>query len=136
ARRGLTWRLFLRHTCILVSKVRSLRDFQGDSDYYFPVQAAQVRNLLGKILTHIEAMNLPPRVEKANKDLVRQSIWDWWSDAMENSTTSAGGCIGPIENIREARTSDDKPNRYVWHTTVGELAPKAPKMFVTYRDKR
>ncbi|WP_206420271.1 hypothetical protein, partial [Mycobacteroides abscessus] len=25
------WRLFLRHTCILVSKVRSLRDFQGDS---------------------------------------------------------------------------------------------------------
>ncbi|MFT9593290.1 PE-PPE domain-containing protein, partial [Mycobacteroides abscessus subsp. abscessus] len=29
----LTWRLFLRHTCILVSKVRSLRDFQGDSYY-------------------------------------------------------------------------------------------------------
>jgi len=93
-------------------------------DYYFPVQAAQVRNLLGKILTHIEAMNLPPRVEKANKDLVRQSIWDWWSEAMNNSTTSWGGCIGPIENIREAHTSDGKPDQYIWHTTVGELAPK------------
>ncbi|WP_079609408.1 hypothetical protein, partial [Mycobacteroides abscessus] len=30
-RRGLPSRLFLRHTCILVSKVRSLRDFQGGS---------------------------------------------------------------------------------------------------------
>lgn len=93
-------------------------------DHFFPVQAAQVRNLVGKILTHIEAMNLPARVEKANKDLVRQSIWDWWSDAMENSMTSYGGCIGPIEHIQEALTSNDKPNRYVWHTWVGEIAPK------------
>ncbi|MEM6108701.1 hypothetical protein AAHS21_21070, partial [Mycobacterium sp. 050272] len=30
-RRGLPRQLFLRHTCILVSKVRSLRDFQGVS---------------------------------------------------------------------------------------------------------
>lgn len=97
---------------------------EGYEEYFFPIQAAQVRNLIGKILTHVEAMNLPERVEKANKDLVRQAIWDWWSSAVDNSTSSAGGCIGPIEHIREARTSDDKPNRYVWHTTVGELAPK------------
>ncbi|WP_142394136.1 tyrosine-type recombinase/integrase, partial [Mycobacterium avium] len=31
ARRRLPWRLFLRHCSILVSKVRSLQDFQGDS---------------------------------------------------------------------------------------------------------
>jgi Protein of unknown function (DUF1214) len=30
-RRRLAWRLFLRHDSILVSKVRSLQDFQGDS---------------------------------------------------------------------------------------------------------
>src|SRR5271168_5319189 len=30
-RRRLPWRLFLRHDSILVSKVRSLQDFQGDS---------------------------------------------------------------------------------------------------------
>ena len=29
--RRLPWRLFLRHDSILVSKVRSLQDFQGDS---------------------------------------------------------------------------------------------------------
>ncbi|MFT9588557.1 hypothetical protein ACM0A3_11850, partial [Mycobacteroides abscessus subsp. abscessus] len=50
ARRGLTWRLFLRHTCILVSKVRSLRDFQGDStlsrddDLFEGVRAPMVPN--------------------------------------------------------------------------------------------
>lgn len=97
---------------------------QSYEDYFFPIQAAQVRNLVGKILTHIEAMNLPARVEKANKDLVRQRIWDWWSESMHNSTSSAGGCIGPIEYVREALTSDEKPNRYVWHTRVGELEPQ------------
>ncbi|RUP01035.1 MAG: hypothetical protein EKK34_31285, partial [Mycobacterium sp.] len=41
-RRGLPRQLFLRHTCILVSKVRSLRDFQGDSELGLPESTAEV----------------------------------------------------------------------------------------------
>lgn len=65
--------------------------------YYFPINLAQVEELLGKMLTHVEAMNLPAGVEKANKDLVRQSIWQWYSDVQENSMTSYQGVIAPIE---------------------------------------
>lgn len=82
--------------------------------YYFPVTLHQVENLLGKMLTHIEAMNLPDKSEKANKDLVRQSIWKWWEDAQENSMTSWKGCIGPI------KVDESTADGYVWFTDVGK----------------
>ncbi|WP_458645773.1 phage tail protein, partial [Mycobacteroides abscessus] len=46
------WRLFLRHTCILVSKVRSLRDFQGDS---FKI-VGEVATWPGKITAALSGM--------------------------------------------------------------------------------
>lgn len=81
-------------------------------DLYFPVNEPQIRDLIGKILTHVDAMGLPERVEKANKDLIKQALWRWFSDAQENSMTSYRGCIGPIEVLRATNGTERK---YVWH---------------------
>ena len=64
--------------------------------YYFPVNLSQIEDLLGKMLTQIEAMNLRESVETANKSLVRQRVWKWFEDVQENSLTSYRGCIAPI----------------------------------------
>lgn len=64
--------------------------------YYFPINLSQVEDLLGKMLTQVEAMNLRGTVEKANKDIVRQRIWKWFEEVQENSLTSYKGCIAPI----------------------------------------
>jgi hypothetical protein len=63
------------------------------------------------MLTHVEAMGLPERAEKANKDLVRQSIYQWFSDVQENSITSYRGCIAPIQVLRHTNGTERK---YVW----------------------
>lgn len=81
-------------------------------DFYFPVNISQLRELVGKMLTHVEAMGLPERAEKANKDLVRQSLYKWWEEAQEDSLTSYRGCIGPVELLRHTNGTERK---YVWH---------------------
>lgn len=93
-------------------------------NYYFPVNVSLFERLVGKMLTHVEAMNLPPAAEKANKDLVRQSLWKWWADAQENSMTSWKGCIGPINYVKDPKTSDQEAG-YYWRTDVGMIAPTA-----------
>lgn len=64
--------------------------------YGFPVQLSQIEDLLGKCLTHVEAMGLRESVEKANKDLIRQTIWKWFDGVQENSLTSYKDCWAPI----------------------------------------
>lgn len=95
-------------------------------NYYFPINISQVEDLLGKMLTHIEAMNLPQQVEKANKSLVRQTIWRWWDFAQENSMTSYKGCIGPIEV---------RGDSYVWHSEFGKTEGTSGVLHV-HPDKR
>lgn len=66
-------------------------------DFYFPINVFLVEDLLGKVLTQIEAMGLRESVEKANKDIARQMIWKWYDAVQENSISSHKGCIAPIE---------------------------------------
>jgi hypothetical protein len=70
--------------------------FNTPGEFWFPINQWQMDNLVGRVLTHIEAMNLPENVLKANKDLVKQSLWGWYGDVQENSLTSYQGCIAPI----------------------------------------
>lgn len=93
-------------------------DHEKIENYHFPVNVTLAQTLLGKLLTHIEAMGLPERAEKANKDLIRQTFWKWWADVQENSTTSWKGCIAPILDLKDPKTSDQKPG-YYWLTEVG-----------------
>lgn len=85
--------------------------------YYFPVNVSLFKNLEGKMLTHVEAMNLPEGAEKANKDLVRQTLWGWFSSVQENSLTSYKGCIGPIRETLGVPAED----KYVWITDIGRI---------------
>lgn len=86
-------------------------DVDVTTDYYFPTNYSQVSNLIGRMLTHVDALGLPSGQEKATKDLVRQSIQQWWSDVEDNSMTSFKGCIGPIEVRRNANGTE---KQYVW----------------------
>ncbi len=74
----------------------------GVQDYeklHFPIDHSQIRNLLGHILTQVEAMSLPEKTEKANKAIYTQMVWRWFDDVMENSVTSSQGCIAPIKLV-------------------------------------
>lgn len=82
------------------------------NDVYFPINYPQVRDLLGKMLTHVDALGLSDTQGKAAKDLVRESFHRWYSGVQENSLRSYRGCIGPIEVLRGA---DGKDRKYVWH---------------------
>lgn len=71
-----------------------INDFEG---LYFPINHLQLRNLLGQVLTQVEAMVLPPQSEKATKAIFTQMLWRWFDDVMDNSVTSSRGCIAPIK---------------------------------------
>lgn len=94
-----------------------LKTDKAEGDYYFPINTFQVRDLIGKMLTHVEAMGLTPSAEKANKDLIRQTLWRWFSDVRENSITSYRGCIAPIEVLRDPTNMTER--KYVWLNDSG-----------------
>lgn len=87
--------------------------------YYFPANVDQFETLVGRMLTQVEAMNLREPVEKANKDIMRQTLWKWWSDVQENSMTSHKLCIGPIIAPNDTGVVSDKP--HIWYTRSGQL---------------
>jgi hypothetical protein len=81
--------------------------WEFETNVHFPVSTSQFKSLLGKVLTHIEAMGLPEVVEAANKKLIKETLWKWWETVWETveegSITSANGCIAPID-LRQVAT--------------------------------
>lgn len=69
------------------------------SGVHIPVSEDQVGNLVGQVLTHIDAMALDQTTKNASKSLLKRAIWAWWDGAIENSLTSAQGCLGPIKVV-------------------------------------
>lgn len=82
------------------------------NDVYFPINYPLLRDLLGKMLTHVDVLGLPESQSKAAKDLVRQSFTNWYDMVQDNSLTSYRGVIAPIELLRG---DDGKDRKYVWH---------------------
>lgn len=70
--------------------------YNRSGEFWFPINQWSFDDLIGKVLTHIDAMNLPEQVCKANKDIVKQTLYNWYSGVQENSMTSYEGCIAPI----------------------------------------
>lgn len=81
-------------------------DITGDN-VYFPINHRQLRDLLGKLLTQLDAMGLPERVYLANKAMLTQTVWRWWDEVYSNATTSSMGCIAPVICKDEMSTNDD-----------------------------
>ncbi len=86
--------------------------------YYFPVSTRQFEHLVGKVLTQIESMNLRETAEKASKDIARQTLWTWWSDAQDNSLTSSGLCIGPIFAPNANGQVSEQPHQWLTESGV------------------
>lgn len=96
-------------------------DTLGDQ-IFFPVNHRQVRDLIGRLLTQLDAMALPDRAHRAAKTLLVQEVWRWWGDACDNACTSGAGCLAPIVMDPEARiAASGKPlmppsNRWGWQS--------------------
>lgn len=98
--------------------------------YYFPVSTRQFEHLVGKVLTQIESMNLRETAEKASKDIARQTLWTWWSDAQDNSLTSSGLCIGPIFAPNATGVVTNQPHQWltesgvIYEPTTSDVLPQ------------
>lgn len=72
-------------------------DYNVDTqDIWFPMTYTQMQNLEGVVLTHIEILGLPEKQEKPFKDIVRQKLWDWYRDVVDNSYTAYSEKLHPI----------------------------------------
>lgn len=99
------------------------------SDYYFPINLDQVRELEESLFTRLEMLNLSKKAEDAAKVVFQEQIWQWFSDAQENSTTSYKGCIAPVITKKTSEMTDDRQypsNRWGW--TSEEEYLDAPKL--------
>lgn len=98
-------------------------DLLGD-DVYYPTSHRQLRDLIGKLLTQLDAMALPDRAHKAARTLLTQEAWRWWDTVADNATTSAGGCIAPVVLANGGRYLEGvaASNRWGWDSEAAWLA--------------
>ena len=100
-------------------------DITGDL-VYFPVNHNQLRDLLGKVLTHLDMMAVPDRAHRAAKALLVAEVWRWWDRVYDNATTSAQGCIAPIvcagDRLKDGDEQRPHSNRWGWASEDAYLA--------------
>lgn len=87
------------------------------SDYHFPINLDQVRDLEKSLFTRLEMLNLSKKAEDASKVVFQEQIWQWFNDVQENSTTSYKGCIAPVITKKTDEMTDDREypsNRWGW----------------------
>lgn len=48
------------------------------------VEHYDIDNLVGKLLTYVDATYSDPMQRSAHKDLIRQSVWDWYKHHSKN----------------------------------------------------
>jgi hypothetical protein len=81
-------------------EVLRVRGFEASGDWennvHIPISHSQYLSLKGRILTHLEALGLPPAQETACKSVFRSMLLAWWNDCIENSATAAPDTIQPI----------------------------------------
>lgn len=87
-------------------------DFLPD-DLYAPINGGyQLNDLIGKVLTLLDATGMPDGQAKAVKDLIKGQIRSWYADALDNAETSFRGCLAPIVMLRH--TSNGTERKAVW----------------------
>lgn len=105
-------------------------DLLGD-DTYLPANHRQVRDLLGKLLTQLDAMGLSERAHKAARTLIVETTWRWWGEVFENATTSAAGCIAPLVCTPTPKAYSGDPrelsNRWGWDSERAWLDSVRPR---------
>ncbi len=84
-------------------------------DVWLPANHRQLRDLLGKLLTQLDAMALSDRAHHAAKALITREVWNWWNGVYENATTSHLGDLAPIVTDGP-RVADGPSNRWGWQS--------------------
>ncbi len=89
-----------------------------DDGTYLPTNHRDVRDILGRLLTHLDAMALPDRAHKAARQLIIREVWAWWDGVYEGATTSYEGCLAPIVASPHGRLADGvtPSNRWGWQS--------------------
>lgn len=67
----------IKNKKILAIGIREEGDESGYIENITPLYHNDVENLLGKILTYVDATYSDPQQRKAQKDLARQTVYDW-----------------------------------------------------------
>jgi|ERR1044072_2711805 hypothetical protein len=93
-------------------KLPAVPSHANASDYYFPINLDQVRELEESLFTRLEMLNLSKKAEDAAKVVFQEQIWQWFSDVQENSTTSQRGCIAPVVLFG---SGEPAPNNFQGH---------------------
>lgn len=84
-----------------------------DENLYVPINGDyQLDDLIGKVLTLLDATGMPAQQGKAVKDLIKGQIRSWYADARYNAETSYRGCIAPIVCLRDVSNGTER--KYVW----------------------
>lgn len=82
-------------------------------DLYVPINGGhQLNDLIGKLLTLLDAVGMSPAQGKAVRDLARQQIRGWYAEARHNAETSYRGCIAPVVGLRDPGNGTER--KYVW----------------------
>lgn len=92
-----------------------------DDDVYYPINHWQLRDLLGKVLTQLDAMGLPDRAHRAARSLLTQEVWRWWDGVHENATTSGAGSIAPVVTRGSNPNTGAVSNRWGWKSEAEYL---------------
>jgi len=96
---------------------------------WYPTSPMQVRQLVGKLLTHLDAMALPDRAHRAARTLIVQEMWRWWDEVCDNAVTSTEGCLAPVVARPHGRYVEGEPssNRWGWQSEQDWLKAQAPE---------
>jgi len=83
-----------------------------DDQTWFPIKHSQLRDLLGKVLTQLDALSLPDRAHRAARSLIVAEFWRWWNEACDSACTSYAGCLAPV--VMATGSEDTPSNRWGW----------------------
>ncbi len=82
------------------SDVQIIQKIDGNGDWYYNISPNQVSNLVGQVLTQLEAMGLPESQLKANKAIFNRMVYGWFEEVKDNCRTSSLEVTKPFELIR------------------------------------
>lgn len=113
------------HDVVVVHRQRSPHYGITADHIWYPTSPMQIRDLLGKLLTQLDAMGLPDRAHRAAKTLLVQEVWRWWDGVYENATTSES--LAPVVGTPGGRYIEGQPssNRWGWKSEDDWLADVA-----------
>lgn len=78
----------------------------GAGEWYYSIQEVQLKDLLGQLLTQLEASGMDTGQLTANKSIVRRLVHTWFEDVKDNCRTASIKQLTPFVIGFDARTEE------------------------------